>query len=74
MFEHLPINELVRIAAAGGGFSLRAGHLPVNDIVRIAAAAGQSGAKIALQGVVHLPTRDVVRIAAAGKGNVRFED
>jgi hypothetical protein len=73
MFTHLGINDLARIAAAGGGFKLRAGHFATNDLVRLAAAAGSGGAKLTLQGLGHLDVNDLVRIAAAGQGNVVFE-
>lgn len=73
-FRARQTNDLVRIAAAGGGFRINLAARQTDDLVRIAAAAGQSGAKIVLLGMVARPTDDLVRIAAAGKGNVQFED
>jgi hypothetical protein len=65
-------NELIRIAAAGGGFRINAAR-DINDLVRIAAAAGQHGARVVIHGVGNMPTDDLIRIAAAGKGAVAFE-
>ncbi len=73
MFEHLDTNDLVRIAAAGGGFSTNAGFREVNDLIRIASAAGVSGAKLTFQNLTHLSTEEIIRISAAGKGNIVFE-
>ncbi len=67
-------NDLVRIAAAGGGFHVKAGTKPVNDLVTIAAAASRNGARIVVSNSAHLPTDDLARIGAAGKGSVIFED
>ncbi len=71
----LQVDELVRIAAAGGGFRLDAKAHHVNDLVRIAAAAADSrhGARLALANAWERPVNDLVRIAAAGNGAVFFE-
>ena len=37
-FELKPTHEPVKIAAAGGGFSLKAGLKPTHELVQIAAA------------------------------------
>ena len=74
MFELKPINEVVRIAAAGGGFTMNGKLKPTEDLVRIAAAASSNQARIVFVGLQLRPTQDLVRIAAAGKGCVVFED
>lgn len=71
--ESFRTDDLVRIAAAGGGFRLDAGNRLTNDLVRIAAAASNKNAKLVLVGCTSRSIDDMVRIAAAGKGNVFFE-
>ena len=74
MFEMKPIEEIIRIAAAGGGFRLDASAKHINDLVRIAAAASKYGAQIILTGLQMRPIEDLIRISAAGQGSVFFED
>lgn len=74
MFEMFPTQDIVRIAAAGGGFTLEASMRPTNDLVQIAAAAASSGARLTLKGLTMRPHADLIRIAAAGKGTVQFVD
>ena len=69
----LSVNDLSRIAAAGGGFSLNAKSVTTNDIARIAAAASKTGARITITSAGSMPVNDLARIAAAGKGVVVFE-
>ncbi len=64
--------DLVRIAAAGGGFRLDASRRPIDDLVRIAAAASGKNATMILENTTNQATNDLVRIAAAGKGSVIF--
>jgi hypothetical protein len=73
-FSVRPTNDLVRIAAAGGGFRLSAAVRSTDDLVRIAAAASSSGARVSFAGLNVRPTDDLVRIGAAGKGSVSFEE
>jgi hypothetical protein len=74
MFEYKNVDELVRITASGGGFSLNAGPYEVGDLVRIASAAGGGNyrARLKLYNVNHLSTDELVRISAAGQGSVEF--
>ncbi len=72
MFETRPIGDVVRIAAAGGGFTMDAGVKQTNDLVRIAAAASSNGARIRFTGLEVRPIDELVRIAAAGGGAVEF--
>lgn len=72
-FEGRTVDDLIRIAAAGGGFRLEAGGRSTNDLIRIAAAASASGARVTFAGSAGKMTDDLIRIAAAGKGAVVFE-
>jgi DNA replication protein len=72
MFEGRTTEELMRIAACGGGFSLKAGGRTTEDLMRIAAAASGKSARITFQGLAGRTTEDLMRIAAVGKGCVEF--
>ena len=74
MFELRSLDELVKIAAAGGGFRLSAGLRSTDDLVRIAAAGASKGARLVFTGLGLRSTDEIVRIAAAGKGAVTFEE
>ncbi len=73
-FEKRITADLVRIAAAGGGFRLESGSRTTADLVRVAAAAATSGARLTFSGLGTRTTADLVRIGAAGKGAVVMED
>ena len=74
MFEALAKDDLVRIAAEGGGFRTDGSARPVIDLVHIAAAAGRSGARLILTGCDGLSVDELAQIAIAGRGNVMFDD
>ena len=67
------VDELIHIAAAGGGFRIESGTHAAEDLVRIAAAAAGTGARVVIHGVSVRPSEDLVRIAKAGRGAVAFE-
>lgn len=67
-----PTNDLIRIAAAGGGMTLSA-QKPTNDLIRIAASAANTGAQLTIVNASSKPTNDLIRIASAGKGCVAFD-
>jgi hypothetical protein len=73
MFDEYTTNDLIRIAAAGGGFTLDAGSRLTDDLIQIAAAASRNGARIIFYNLGARTTDDIVRIAAAGKGAVSFD-
>ncbi len=65
--------ELIRIAAAGGGFILEGGRRPTDELTKIAAAAKRSGATVIFRNMAVRKTEDLAKIAAAGKGCIIFE-
>ena len=72
-FALRPTNDLIQIAAVGGGFTLDATLRPTNDLIQIAAAASRNGARVTFTGLKIRPTNDLIQIAAAGKGAVVLE-
>jgi hypothetical protein len=65
--------ELVKIAAAGGGLVLEGGRRTTEELIRIAAAGKHSGATVVFRNMAVRKTEALLRIAAAGKGKVIFE-
>jgi hypothetical protein len=67
-------DDLVKVAAAGGGLEFRAALFSTKDLIRIAAAAATAGPRVQLtiHEMMDRPTEDLVRIAEAGKGCVAF--
>jgi hypothetical protein len=74
MLENRTTDELVRIAAAGGGFRLNASMKLTNDLILIAAAASNKGVRMVFSGLKNRTTDELAQIAAAGKGCVFFDD
>jgi DNA replication protein len=74
MFENRTVDDLVRSAAAGGGFRFQAARRTTDDLVRIAAAASNKGGRLYFHGLGNRTVDDLVRIGAAGKGSVVFDD
>jgi hypothetical protein len=68
-----PIDDLVRIAAVGGGFTIRGADYRLEELLRIANAAQGTGGRIHLLDMAGWPTSDLVKIALAGGGAVTFE-
>lgn len=69
-----PMEELVQIAAAGGGIELNMSRRPTAELVQIASAAAHGGSPIRFRGIAARPTNELVEIAAAGNGQVIFVD
>lgn len=67
------IEELIKIAEAGGGFSMDASHCTTEEVVRVARVAGECGAELRISRICGKTTDDLVKIASAGKGHVFFE-
>lgn len=67
-------DDLIRIAAAGGGIDLSNTPKTTPDLIRIAAAAAGKGSQIWING--NKTTDDLLRICSAGRGSVmvRFPD
>lgn len=72
-FELKPTPELIRIAAAGGGFRLDAKLRPTPELIQIAVAASKHGAQVTFTGLNLRPTPELIQIASAGKGFVILE-
>jgi DNA replication protein len=70
----MPVDDLIRIAQAGGGFRLDAAHRYPDELMQIATAAKTGGATVIFSGMSAHYTDDLIRIATAGKGSVIFED
>lgn len=68
------VDNLVQIAAAGGGMRLNPAGLTVDNLVRIAAAASGKGSQLTILSTAGMTVDNLVRIAAAGKGTVVFDD
>ncbi|WP_421277714.1 hypothetical protein [Aeromonas veronii] len=69
----LTIDQIVRIAAAGGGMTINAQGKTVEQAVRIAAAASGKQTQLVIRNVQGYTVDQMVRIAAAGKGCVLFD-
>jgi len=70
----MPIDDLIQIASAGGGFRLDATQRYPDELMQIATAAKNGGATVIFSGMFQYYTNDLIRIATAGKGAVIFED
>ncbi|EJL6956704.1 hypothetical protein O1D26_001280 [Vibrio cholerae] len=68
----LSIDQIVRIAAAGGGMTINAQGKSVDQVVRIAAAASGKQSQLVIRNF-NYSVDQMVRIAAAGKGCVLFD-
>jgi hypothetical protein len=68
-----PVDELIRIAEAGGGMTLHANQFRVEDLIAITGAAARHRARLVVTHSDILMTDQVVAVAAAGKGCVFFE-
>lgn len=74
MAEVLSVENVVRIAESGEGFTLQAATTPLPDLLAIAAAAGRSGARVRFRGLGDRPLEDLMRIMVASQGQVVIED
>jgi len=70
----MPVDDLIRIANARGGFRLDATHRYPDELMQIATAAKTGGATVSFSGMARHYTDDLICIATAGKGSVIFED
>ncbi|MEZ0209696.1 MAG: hypothetical protein ACAH08_02005 [Methylophilus sp.] len=61
-FENMTTDELIRIANAGLGFTLKANSKPLDDLIRIAEAAKNKGATITFTDLENLSADDIKRI------------
>lgn len=68
-----PIDQLIQIAAAGGGMTVDANTQDLGNLVRLAAAARDHSARIHIVNAARFDTQALVQIAVAGKGAVTFD-
>ena len=73
MFESRTVDEIVRIAGAGGGFRMDVRSRRTDDLWRIATAAAKKGSRIIFEGLEARTTDELWRIAKAGEGCIAFE-
>ncbi len=69
----LPLNDLVRIAAAGGGFDIIADEYGIDELARIASAASKHKSRLRILQCGRLGVKELTRLGSAGKGGVWFE-
>ena len=69
----LTTDDLVRIASAGGGFSIDATKRTTDEIVRIVAAASNRGNRMTIKNVNMKRIDELIMIASAGNGCVVFD-
>lgn len=67
-------SDLIKIAAAGGGFRLDAADRLTSDLIKIAAAAKSGGASVIFVGMSARLTSDLIKVGVAGGGVVSFEE
>ncbi len=66
-------DELIRIALAGGGFTIDARNYTTDELVQIAIAASNLGSRIRILNTNWMETEELIEIAIASKGCVTFE-
>lgn len=71
--KHLNVEQLSRIARAGGGLKILAGAYNVEQLAQIARAASGNSATIFIEGSAALTEDGMATIARAGKGCIVFE-
>jgi hypothetical protein len=68
------VDELVRMALAGGGLDMDISRRTTDELVRIALAGNNKGIRLRFTGCGRKTTDELVRIALASKGAVVFAD
>ena len=71
---HLTAEDLVRLANAGGGFSLQVENFQPDELVRIATAAAKGSARVTMGGMARLDMDQLLCVARAGRGFLTFEN
>lgn len=74
LIRDLPVDDLVRIAAAGGGIRVEVFRRTVPELTRIARAASKGGGRVTFVKVDDLKVDELVALAEKGQGCVSFED
>lgn len=68
-----PTDQLLRIAACGGGMILDGRRYNSDSLMKIATNASQSGAVIIIKNITGYTSDNLMKIASCGKGNVIFD-
>ncbi len=68
------VEDLCRIAHAGGGLKLDGANFSADELARIAHAGSHKGARIVVTNSLHFTTDELMRIGHIGQGCVFFED
>jgi hypothetical protein len=71
--RELQLEELIKIASAGGGFSLSTVATPFDDLVKLALASAAGRAQLVFFVSNGLSAEQLAQIALAGQGTVKFE-
>ena len=74
MFEDRKMEDVLRIALAGGGMDMQASNRTTVELTRMALAGSTSGRRLIFRGLADRQPEDLVRIALAGRGTVLFAD
>jgi hypothetical protein len=69
----ISVNDLVRIAGAGAGFTIDAASYEAGDLVKVAGAAVAGKSRIHILNAKRLPVHDLCHIANMGEGSVTFD-
>jgi hypothetical protein len=65
--DYRSTEDLMKIAAAGGGFTVNGAPRSVEDLMRIASAASSQRPRLTFTNMNARTTEELMRIAAAGK-------
>jgi hypothetical protein len=71
--DYRSTEDLMKIAAFGGGFTINGGPRSTEDLMKIAARSATKGARITFTGMGSRTTEELIQIAALGQGCIVFD-